>query len=79
VFHVEYPDSAPIPVSATELNADRNPLGVAGPSTVVKNMTLGGWVAYSDKSYETTPTKMAMETTAIDPRAIITNFYEKKS
>jgi hypothetical protein len=57
VFHIEYPDSAPNSVSATERNADCNPPGGTEFSTVMKNMTLGGWVAYCDGSYDTTPTQ----------------------
>jgi hypothetical protein len=55
VFHIEYPLSAPASVSTNERNADCNPAGVTGLSTVMKNQTLGGWVAYCDGSYITTP------------------------
>jgi hypothetical protein len=49
MFYVEYPDLAPVSVSATT-NADCNALRITGSSTVMKNMTLGGWVIYCGKS-----------------------------
>jgi len=56
VFHIEYPSKAPA-VNASERAQDCQSVGVAGMSTVLKELSLSGWVGYCDGSQAVTPTK----------------------
>jgi hypothetical protein len=56
VFHIEYPSKAPT-VAASERTTDCQNLGVTGLSTVLKELSLAGWVEYCDGSQATTNTK----------------------
>ncbi|TVY81270.1 hypothetical protein LSUE1_G002333, partial [Lachnellula suecica] len=56
VFHIEYPAKAPT-VLASEKSADCTNLGVTGLSTVLKELSLAGWVGYCDGSQAITNTK----------------------
>lgn len=56
VFHIEYPSKAPT-VTTAERVTDCQNLGVDGLSTVLKALSLDGWVGYCDGSSATTNTK----------------------
>jgi hypothetical protein len=51
VFHIEYPDQDPKISTKTACNAT----GTAGFSTVIKKLSLNGWVEYCDGTTATTP------------------------
>lgn len=55
VYHIEYISKAPT-ITNDERKISCQSVGLTGFSTVMKNMTLNGWVAYCDGSSATTDT-----------------------
>jgi hypothetical protein len=56
VFHIEYPSGAPDGVSASMVSTIANAAGTEKFSTLIKTLSLDGWVQFPDGHTEATKT-----------------------